>query len=169
MACKAYAVATENSVSGCDMRAEDFNHTLLQTFKTLAPIPTPEGTYHLREHCAYPYLRDSVFCILQKFHKSIRRVEASCPSGVTEQQKINMAVAIHVGKTNKMDYDFKDFEASSWRLYFASKNLQCLPKFSIVAKKLAPSDEVSLLDDVSPISTVTAHSIYKQKGKEGML
>ena len=86
-----------------------------------------------------------------------------------------MAVAIHVGKTNKMDYDFKDFDASSWRLYFAWRNVQSLHKFSIALKKLAPSDEVSLVDDivqtskkgdtVSPTSTVTAHSIYKQKRK----
>ena len=122
LACKAYAVATKNSVSGCDMRGEDFNQNLVDIFKTFAPVPTPEDTYHFRKH-VYVYLRDNVFGALQKFQKSIRKVEASSPSGVTEQQKINMAVAIHLGKTKKMDYDFKDFDASSWRLYLAWINV----------------------------------------------
>ena len=174
LACKAYAVATENSVSGCDIRGEDFNQNLVDIFKTFAPVPTPEDTYHFRKH-VYVYLRDNVFGALQKFQKSIRKVEASSPSGVTEQQKINMAVAIHVGKTKKMDYDFKDFDASSWRLYLAWINVKFFPKFSTSESKVATPSNIGINgtvqegDKPSPLSSGTSNSIYQKREKEGML
>ena len=42
-----------------------------------------------------------MFANVQKFAKTLWIIEVSNPSGVTEQQKINMTVAVHLGKTKK--------------------------------------------------------------------
>jgi hypothetical protein len=56
-------------------------------------------------------------------------VNSSQPTGVDDQQKINMAVAIHMKKTAKMDYAYKDFEPKQWRHHTAWLNVKDTPKF----------------------------------------
>ena len=108
-------------------------------------------------------MRDNVFGNLQKFNKAIRKVEVSNPSGVTEQQKINMAVAIHLGKTNKMDYEFKDFDPFFWRLYKSWLNVKFLPTFSTDKDATKEVDEE--VENISPLSSSSVHSVYSARGK----
>ena len=51
------------------------------------------------------------------------------PTGVTEQQKRNMAVVMYLGKVKTMDYAFKDFDATEWKLYTGWLAVKHLPKF----------------------------------------
>ena len=92
------------SIRGADQRIEDFNQSISDTMKQLSPSPCEEGTYYHRGDRIFPYLRDNVFPDVQKFNKARRIIEASCPSGVTDDQKVNMAVAIHLQKTKVMEY-----------------------------------------------------------------
>jgi len=73
-----------------------------------APPSIAPGMVHLRGSQVYPYLRNNVFRSFQKFNKALRHIYACKPTGVKEQQKMNMAVAIFKGEVNKMDYEHKD-------------------------------------------------------------
>ena len=68
---------------------------------------------------------------MQKFNKSRRIVEYSNPSGADEQQKINMAVAIHMKETNLMEYKYKDYDSMKWRFFKGWKILRNIPKFAM--------------------------------------
>ena len=129
IACRAYTNDTNNGIQSCDQDMEKFNNDIVEKMRLLAPSGYLPGTYHERAHRIYKYLRDNVFGEVQKFNKSLRLVEISHPSGVTEEQKVSMAIAIHLKLTKKMDYEFKDFEKSKWRLYGAWDVLRHLPKF----------------------------------------
>ena len=67
-------------------------------------------------------------------------IEVSNPSGVSEIQKINMAVAIHLQLTKKMDYQYKDFDKTKWRLYGAWVALRDLPKFKYDPNQYSGAD-----------------------------
>jgi len=56
-----------------------------------------------------------------KFQDRLTRVlAAKLTSNLTEQQKINIAVALHVGKIDQPNYDFHDFDSSAnWKFYNA--------------------------------------------------
>ena len=108
VACRAYCSATQDSIKGADQKAEDFNQKLVDIFDKLSPANCDDGTYfHCGEH-VFLYLCDNVFPDVQKFNKARQIVEASSPSGVTDDQKINMAVAIHLEKTKKWSTDLKN-------------------------------------------------------------
>ena len=112
----------------------------------LAPLGHAPGTYHERGDRVYKYLRDNCFNEIQKFNKSIRMIEVSNPSGVSEIQKINMAVAIHLQLTKKMDYQYKDFDKTKWRLFGAWVALRDLPKFKYDPNQYSGAD-VSLVEN----------------------
>ena len=130
LACRAYASATNNGIKGCDQDVETFNKDICEKLKILAGPNVQEGTHYHRGKRVYSYLRDNVFGEIQKFHKAIRLVDVCNPSGVSLDQQLSMAVAIHLGKTNKMDYDYKDFDKKKWKLYEAYLVLRKLPKFA---------------------------------------
>lgn len=142
-ACRAYANATDNGIVGSDQDLEKFSADIVEKLKVLSPSDVRPGTYYERGVRIYPYLRDNVFPEIQKFSKAMRLVEASGPSGVTDDQKVNMSVAIFLKKTDRMDYTFKDFDASSWRLYGAWKVLKNLPKFIMNPGAIPSCDQTS--------------------------
>lgn len=129
---KAYVNATNNPLKGADQRQEEFVADILKKLEQIAPsdVTPADGTYHHRGPSAWSHLRDSVFKDVQKFNEALRIVYLSVPSGVTEEQKINMAVAIHMRKTKHMNYDYKDYDSKQWRHYFAWLQLKDLPKFT---------------------------------------
>ena len=51
---------------------------------------------------------DFVAADIQKFQKSLRLITSSNTTGITEKELIAMAIAVHVGKSHKISYDFKD-------------------------------------------------------------
>ena len=61
-----------------------------------------------------------------------------------------MAIAIHVGKTDKMDYEFKYFYHKNWKFYGGYLWLANLPKFS----------------NTSPCSSVTVNSISSDMSEQ---
>ena len=65
----------------------------------------------------YTYLRDNIFPDIQKFHKAIRVVSISYPTGVTDKEKVDMAVAVHFKETNKMEYKYRSYDPNKWKFY----------------------------------------------------
>ena len=117
-ACKAYAKATLNPLVGADRDIESFSREIVTHMVDFAPVNAPDGTFQHHGLRIYQYLRDNDFGYFHKFNKRLRHIYACNPTGVTEQQKINMAVAVYNRKVNGMDYAFKDYNADThWKLY----------------------------------------------------
>ena len=109
------------------------------------------GTYHHRGQRIYPYLRDYVFPDIQKFNKALRIVETSEPSGVNANQKLGMAIAIHLEYTNKMDYKYIDLDKGKWKHYKAWRVLCMLPKFRFNNSKVMESVTVDTTQESDAI------------------
>jgi hypothetical protein len=125
----AWKIATYTE-KGTDQRVESFINDFFKVVEANAPPNTTPGTYHYRQpRQLYHHWRDVVSRDINLFNKSIRIVNSSQPTGVDDQQKINIAVAIHMKKTAKMDYAYKDFEPKQWRHYAAWLNVKDTPKF----------------------------------------
>ena len=133
LACQAYVGATLNPITGADQDFVAFTSDLLKKYEALSPNVCEEGTYYKRGDRVYPYLRDNVFPEIQKFQKSLRLVHSSYPSGVTEDEIVCMAVAIHCNETESMEYRFKTYDCTKWKLYAAWNHLEKLPKFHSTA------------------------------------
>jgi hypothetical protein len=54
----------------------------------------------------------------------------SNPTGSSRQQMINMAVAMHLGKTSKMEYQYRDIDPNEWINYKAWSHLRHHQKFA---------------------------------------
>ena len=46
IACKAYAIATQNGIKGADQDLEAFNKLIVEKIHDLAPLGHPPGNYH---------------------------------------------------------------------------------------------------------------------------
>ena len=128
--CKGYVKATLNTRIGADMDLKTFASEVANRMMEFSPADPELGTWHLRRGTVYTHLRDRVFPSIQKYIKCLRHIYSCNPTGCTEQEKWNMAVAMHVGKTRTMNYDFKGFDPESWKSYKGWLVLKHLPKFS---------------------------------------
>ena len=109
-----------------------FTSDLLSKFERNSPDLCEPGTYHKRGKTGYPYLRDSVSSNVQKFQKALRSIYLSNTTGVMEQEKTNMAVAIHLKKVKNMDYEMKHFDLNEWKFYGGWLHLNQIPKFAYI-------------------------------------
>ena len=106
-----------------------------QKFTAKRPSNAAKGLYNNRQVTAITnQWKDTISREVKKFNKSLLRVFNAKPTGCTEQNKINMAVAIHLGKTSTMSYVHKEFESNDWNLYqcwliLRSHKHFCLPQF----------------------------------------
>ena len=96
-------------------------------YSQLSPNDCHDGTYHKRGLRVYPYLRDNVFPEIQKFNKALRIVYSSNPTGTSEEEKIRMGIAIHMKETKKMDYQYRSYPESNWKLYSSWVHLKKSP------------------------------------------
>ncbi len=97
-------------VKGTDQRQEAFWKTVVGNFQVAAPV-VANGSYH--ERGVNPIKiqwRDVVARECKAFNRSLLKVFSSNPTGCTEQEEINMAVAIHCKKIDCMSYRHKNFE-----------------------------------------------------------
>ena len=130
---KAWIHATElgSATVGADQSSDTFWAKVKHELQVRAP-PGPEayGRYHHRGHNAISgHFRDKVAHDVCKFNKALRMVYSCNPTGVIQCQMVNMAVAIHLGKTSRMEYQFKDFDAAEWINYRVWLVLRKHPKF----------------------------------------
>ena len=73
--------------------------------------------------------KDNVNRNVKGFNKCLLMIYKSNPTGVTEDEKINMAIAIHVGKCDVMNYRMAELEPNDWKLYQAWLVLKDHPAF----------------------------------------
>ena len=151
-AASAYFEATQNPVKGVDQTHDSFKLELLERWLKLAPAIPPPDTWsnHLDDSLAgaaklYTYIRDSIVKHLQKFNTSLRAIELSGASGTNPAMNLNMAYAIFMKKTNKLNYDYKDFDVKKWKLYNSYEMLKLMPKLMLCDATSITGDSVDLM------------------------
>jgi hypothetical protein len=122
----------EGEVKGTDQTSETFWGRVVDYLKTLAPKDAKEcaGRFHRREGNALKTnWNDKIARDVKKFNRALLKVLASNLTGVNEQNKINIAVSIMVGKTDAASYRHKDFDPYEWIYYKAWLVLRGHPTF----------------------------------------
>ena len=105
-------------VKGTDQDADDFWKKVYKMFVPKTPPNHLSGTYKDRSTGAMQsHWSERIARQVKAFNKSLLLVLNSNPTGCTEQNKINMAVAIQLGKCSAMSYNNKDFQARDWKFY----------------------------------------------------
>lgn len=127
---RSWVHATEDPVTGIDQTAGRFRETMFAKFKTFAPPDSSDKTYGGRTSKSVRAKFDELAADIQKFREALRRVGVSNPSGVTRDEILSMAIAIHLGHRDTMSYDARSYPHSEWKNHLAYKVLMNHPKFS---------------------------------------
>jgi hypothetical protein len=89
--------------------------------------------------------KDNISRNIKNFNKAIAKVNASNLSGVTNQQKVNVAVAIHLGKTDVASTRHRNFQVMDWKFYQCWLALKEHPAF--LPPKQKEAEEIEDDDD----------------------
>lgn len=79
--------------------------------KKFVPAEVDDGMYYKCGTRIYPYPK------FPKFNKVVRHVHARNPTGVTPHEIINMSVDIQMRVKNTMNYKYKNYDPTKWKLY----------------------------------------------------
>lgn len=157
---KAWIATSENPIVGADQKSKTFFDTLHRRVLEKGPPrhTIVNGKYGLRtvESCRKHFTELSAD--VQKFSVSLRKVHASCPTGVNEEGILSMAVAIHVGQTDKMDYAYQDYDKNNWNAYKAWQELHNHPKWAMteftgLLQSLSSEDNSLVVDTGHAVAT----------------
>lgn len=150
-AAKAYVFATHDEIAGAQQKGADFGKRIADAFKDLSP-PGCAGTgfYWDRDpdgskSIVWSYVRDVMMKECQKFNGTYNKVLNMKLTGVTEQEKVNIAVAMFQKKLTadgKSVYVYKDYKALEWRLYLAWIVLKDTKKLQVPSVPKNPSQEI---------------------------
>ena len=108
-------------VNGTNQEVHKFFLKVMENLKTLAPKNEDIlGRYHQLDASAVQnQWNTKIAREVRKFNKALLKVLASKPTGVSDNNKINMAAAIHLNKTDLVSYRHKDYPAEDWKFYRA--------------------------------------------------
>ena len=136
------------NVKGTNQDSSEFWNSIVLKLETLAPV-TCNGTHHKRDLQGITnHWREKVSRECKKFNRALAKVYACQPTGCGEEEKINMAVAIHLGKVDTMNYRMKSFEANTWKFYLAWEVLKDHRAF-LPPRPITANDVVLELDDTN--------------------
>ena len=97
LASLAWYNSTNDPIVGCNQMSQQFTLNIHSVLSRLSPRDADSGCYAGRGAVAvYTFLRDKFFPDIQKFNAALNLVYSSNPTGATEQQIVNMAVAIYL-------------------------------------------------------------------------
>jgi hypothetical protein len=156
LAARAYIAATHDSINGSGQKAEDFAKRVHEEFSKLTPAGVGgTGTYSDRDpdcsqQTVWKYVRDTILKETQKFNATLNVVLNSGLTGVTHDEKVNIAVAMHLNriKDGNNKYDYRPFESESkWRLFKAWYILKDTEKVALPREVRHPADELSTQED----------------------
>ena len=135
-------------VNGTNQTQEDFWTKVVERFKR--PVDAPQGTYDERtiERGVSPLVvrfRETIARDVKKFNNALLKVFHARPSGVSEEEKVNMAIAIHLGKSDAPNYRHRDFERNDWKFYLCWETLKTHRSF------LPPTPPPPVLNEVEEV------------------
>ena len=145
----------ETKLKGTSQTQDAFWKSVVELFSSKGPS-NPDGVYGDRPQTAIMnHWKDNISRDVKKFNKAILMVFRSKPSGVTEEEKINIAVAIHLKKADSASSRHKDFQPFDWIYYRAWLVLKNHKAF-VPPTPEQMEDEVVIEDSASPDSSDTA-------------
>lgn len=124
---RACILMSEDPVVGTDQTRKLFLDNVRSRFIELGPKNVTERFADRTAASVIQHFQD-LSGDVQKFRCALRTVLASNPTGVNDDNIHSMAVAIHLGKSPKMDYIFKDFNCMDWLGYKAWMIMRKHPK-----------------------------------------
>ena len=102
-------------VRGTNRDTTDFWEEILEKFRAKAPDDALSGSYGDRGAKALrSRWQDFVSKEVNSFNKALRKIYSSNPTGVTQNEMINMAVAIQVGDVNCLQCRERDRDPKTW-------------------------------------------------------
>ena len=152
---KAFVHVSNDSILGTDQAGKTFHSAVHSNFaergrEKFGTKPVPPGKYGLRslDSCRQHFA--DLSADVQKFWRSVTTVRNSCPTGTNEEDNLSMAIAIHLGKTSKMDYEYKTTDPMSWVNYLAFLVLKEEPKWAGIADVARKSSKLLIGSFVAP-------------------
>jgi hypothetical protein len=137
-------------VKGTDQTGDAFWKRVVVALKAIAPKDPKDcvGKFHNREGNALKTKwNDNISRDVKKFNKALIKVLSSNLTGVNEQNKINIAVSIMMGKCDGAHYRHKDFDPYEWMYYKAWVVLKDHPTFKPPNLK---EDSIDIDDETEP-------------------
>lgn len=167
----AYLRTTQDCVVGKDQTGKEFWDKIIERIAQIEP----QGENESRSPSAIKsFIAAKILPDVQKFNVSLTKVLSAKPSGINDQQIINMAVAVHLNKTAGRDYEFRDFDPTKWPNYSAWLVLKNIRKFAppspptdlsppamdpVVQTNLEPIQNNEELSSLAAIPVPTAESV----------
>jgi len=127
----AFIRASCDPIVGRNQRSDAFANRIHEEFIKGCSAAKLNGTYTERNVASIlSFFRKAVSPDVAAFNKSLRLIHASKCTGCTEEDQLNMAVAIHCKATKGRDYNMKSFPSDEkWLNFRAWKVLQSLEKY----------------------------------------
>lgn len=113
----------------------------------MAPSAVSEKTYSARTAKAVRSKFDKLSAYVQKFRTSLRLVRACNPTGVTEDDILTMALAVHVGKRSTMSYDTRTVPLTIWKNHLTFNSLCRYPKYSAARSSECNNSDSSIVEN----------------------
>jgi hypothetical protein len=141
--CRAYKMATENSINGADQTVLSFGDSLVRHLRNLQPDDLQDNDlrYANRVNARDSILRNlkkKAFLDIQKFQRRLLSIQNKRPTGNLDDIDLHcMAIANHLNWCQGLNYDYittgiKSFNpATEWLYYLAYLEVRHLPKFDI--------------------------------------
>jgi len=144
-----------DEIRGAEQRGEDFAAKIHKAFESYSPPGVRgSGTWHDRDPNGttgkiWHYIWDTILKDVQKFYSCLNAVLNMDLSGVTCEQKVNIAVAVCLKKVKegKSHYHYKDFDANKWQLFKAYVVLKETGKLAEPVPAQRPSEELAAQSD----------------------
>lgn len=150
-------------VVGRNQTGTTFIAKLYEALRQSAPTSFESGTFGERKpETIISFWKNAIAPDVQKFNNALKKVHSCHPTGVDDQQIVNMAVAIHLGKTDRMMYAMKSFNPMEWLNYLAWQVVRNIPKFKYPGDN-NQKNEKSALPDVTDTVIADGSSISDNK------
>jgi len=146
---EALVYASTNSVTGTGQKSSVYWASVKTKWDELSPEEYEPGTFKDRTASNIKnYWNDHLHPQVNKFQQVLTKVMATQFTGnLSEDQKINIAVAFYIGATKKIHYDYRDFNSKEhWKCFTAWYNiLRHQPKWAreIAGTNNAPQPPVN--------------------------
>ena len=166
----------EAMVKGTNQESDEFWRRIYNVFISKLPN-APEGYANRALSAVRSQWKDKLSKYIRSFNKQLQKVQCSNPTGCSEQNIVNMAVAIQMGKTSVRSYLFKDYQAMDWPYYLAwlvLKDHRAFippppPPADALIKEIEDEDDNVVNDDISAITNVTASGAANTPSVAGVL
>jgi len=119
---KAYTITSNDPILGVAQKTNTFWEKVKQHFDILSPDDHEPGRYKDRPLGSIKsYWYDVLHPEVNKFQEKLTKVLAAKLTGnLSDDQKINIAVALHLGEIKMPSYDYRDFAArEKWKCFSA--------------------------------------------------